>query len=171
MINRFVNDEFARESKASVGVDYAKKQIQHDGIVIECQVWDTAGSERYKAVTQAYYRGVMGALIVYDITKRDSFENCEKWLRELRTHTDSQVVGMLVGNKCDLRHQQHVDVEDAKDFAEDNNLAFIETSARESINVDLAFETILIEVYRIGEQNYQVKAVCVRIYGVYGTYP
>lgn len=62
-------------------------------------------------------------------------------------------------------------MEDAKDFAEDNNLAFIETSARESINVDLAFETILIEVYRIGEQNYQVKAVCVRIYGVYGTYP
>jgi len=149
LLSRFAKDEFSNSSKATVGCDYSTKQIQHDGQTIEAQVWDTAGQERYKAVTTAYYRGVMGALIVYDITKRESFENCEKWLRELRTHTDQTVVAMLVGNKCDLRHQQHVDVEDAKDFAEDNNLAFIETSARDSTNVDLAFETILIEVYRI----------------------
>ena len=87
---------------------------------------------------------------MYDITKRDSFENCERWLKELRTHGDAQVVAMLVGNKGDLKHLQAVDVEDAKDFAEDNNLAFIETSALDGQNVDLAFETLLIEIYRIG---------------------
>ena len=94
-----------------------------------------------------------GALLVYDITKRDSFENCERWLKELRTHGAAQVVAMLVGNKGDLKHLQAVDVEDAKDFAEDNNLAFIETSALDGQNVDLAFETLLIEIYRIVRKN------------------
>jgi len=149
LLSRFAKDEFSTTSKATVGCEYMCKQIQHDGQTIEAQVWDTAGQERYKAVTQAFFRGCMGALIIYDITKRDSFENCHKWLKELRTHTDQSVVAMLVGNKIDLRHQQAVHVDDAKDFAEDNNLAFIETSARDATNVDLAFETILIEIYRI----------------------
>ena len=116
-------------------------------------MWDTAGQERYRAITAAYYRGAIGALLVYDITKRESFENCERWLRELRAHADPSIVAMLVGNKCDLRHLKAVDVEDAKDFAEDNNLAFIETSALDATNVDLAFETILIEIYRIVRKN------------------
>ena len=86
---------------------------------------------------------------MYDITTRDSFENCEHWLRELRTHADPSIVVMLVGNKCDLKHLQAVLTDDAKSFAEQNNLAFIETSALDATNVDLAFETILIEIYRI----------------------
>ena len=153
LMNRFTKDEFSSSNKLTVGIDFSTRQIEHDNLTIEAQVWDTAGQERYKAVTAAYYRGAMGVLLVYDITKRVSFENCEQWLRELRTHTDPSIVAMLVGNKCDLRHQQQVDVEDAKDFAEDNNLAFIETSARDATNVDLAFETILIEIYRIVRKN------------------
>jgi len=153
LLSRFAKGEFSKESKSTIGVEFSTRQIEHDGLTIEAQVWDTAGQERYKAVTSAYYRGALGALIVYDITKRDSFENCEHWLRELRTHADPSIVAMLVGNKCDLRHQQAVDVEDAKDFAEDNNLAFIETSAKDATNVDLAFETILIEIYRIVRKN------------------
>ena len=132
---------------------FTTKQIEHEGRTIEAQVWDTAGQERYRAITAAYYRGAIGALLVYDITKRDTFQNCERWLRDLRQHAEPSIVCMLVGNKCDLRHQQQVDVEDAKDFAEDNNLAFIETSAMESTNVSLAFETILIEIYRIVRKN------------------
>uniref|UniRef100_A0A6T8BQC4 Ras-related protein Rab-11A n=1 Tax=Prymnesium polylepis TaxID=72548 RepID=A0A6T8BQC4_9EUKA len=153
LLSRFTKGEFSKENKPTIGVEFSTRQIEHDGLTIEAQVWDTAGQERYKAVTAAYYRGALGALIVYDITKRDSFENCEHWLRELRTHADPSIVAMLVGNKCDLRHQQAVDVEDAKDFAEDNNLAFIETSAKDATNVDLAFETILIEIYRIVRKN------------------
>ena len=149
LLSRFTNDEFDLDSKSTIGVEFSTRQIEHDGKTIEAQVWDTAGQERYRAITAAYYRGAVGALLVYDITKRDSFENCERWLKELRTHGDAQVVAMLVGNKGDLKHLQAVDVEDAKDFAEDNNLAFIETSALDATNVDLAFETILIEIYRI----------------------
>lgn len=91
----------------------------------------------------------MGALLVYDISKRLTFENVERWLKELRTHADPSIVVMLVGNKCDLKHLQAVLTDDAKSFAEQNNLAFIETSAMDATNVDVAFETILIEIYRI----------------------
>lgn len=153
LLSRFTKDEFSKDSKSTIGVEFATRQIQHDGKTIEAQVWDTAGQERYRAITAAYYRGAIGALLVYDITKRESFENCERWLRELRAHADPSIVAMLVGNKCDLRHMKQVDVEDAKDFAEDNNLAFIETSALDATNVDLAFETILIEIYRIVRKN------------------
>ena len=149
----FTRNEFSLDSKSTIGVEFSTRQIEHDGKTIEAQVWDTAGQERYRAITAAYYRGAVGALLVYDITRRDSFENCERWLRELRSHADASIVAMLVGNKCDQRRQQAVDVEDAKDFAEDNNLAFIETSAKDATNVDLAFETILIEIYRIVRKN------------------
>jgi len=153
LLSRFTKDNFEVDSKSTVGVEFGTRQISHDGKTIEAHVWDTAGQEQYKAITAAYYRGAVGALLVYDITRRDSFENCERWLRELRTNADAAIVAMLVGNKCDLKHMQAVDVEDAKDFAEDNNLAFIETSAFEGTNVDLAFETILIEIYRIVRKN------------------
>ena len=76
--------------------------------------WDTAGQERYRAITSAYYRGAVGALLVYDITKQVTFENVERWLKELRDHADSNIVIMLVGNKCDLRHLRSVQTEDAK---------------------------------------------------------
>ena len=153
LLSRFTRNEFHLDSKSTIGVEFATRSIQHDGKIIKAQIWDTAGQERYRAITSAYYRGAVGALLVYDITKRDSFENCERWLKELRTHGDAQVVAMLVGNKGDLKHLQAVDVEDAKDFAEDNNLAFIETSALDGQNVDLAFETLLIEIYRIVRKN------------------
>ena len=153
LLSRFTRNEFNLESKSTIGVEFATRTVSMEGKTIKAQIWDTAGQERYRAITSAYYRGAVGALLVYDITKRDSFENCERWLKELRTHGDAQVVAMLVGNKGDLKHLQAVDVEDAKDFAEDNNLAFIETSALDGQNVDLAFETLLIEIYRIVRKN------------------
>jgi len=149
LLSRFTRNEFHLDSKSTIGVEFATRSIQHDGKIIKAQIWDTAGQERYRAITSAYYRGAVGALLVYDISKRLTFENVERWLKELRTHADPSIVVMLVGNKCDLKHLQAVLTDDAKTFAEQNNLAFIETSALDSTNVDIAFETILIEIYRI----------------------
>ena len=228
LLSRFTRNEFHLDSKSTIGVEFATRSIQHDGKIIKAQIWDTAGQERYRAITSAYYRGAVGALLVYDISKRLTFENVERWLKELRcaapaadtqrarrarclslaaprarararappiarrpaclcranshdaaaqpraagpglpppgplcaglaadasaaprrTHADPSIVVMLVGNKCDLKHLQACATEDAKAFAEQNNLAFIETSALDATNVDLAFETILIEIYRI----------------------
>jgi len=103
LLSRFTRNEFHLDSKSTIGVEFATRSIQHDGKVIKAQIWDTAGQERYRAITSAYYRGAVGALLVYDISKRLTFENVERWLKELRTHADPSIVVMLVGNKCVLR--------------------------------------------------------------------
>ena len=77
---------------------------QIDGKTVKAQIWDTAGQERYRAITSAYYRGAVGALLVYDITKKQTFDNVQRWLRELRDHADANIVVMMVGNKSDLNH-------------------------------------------------------------------
>ena len=91
----------------------------------------------------SYYRGAVGALLVYDIAKHLTYENVDRWLRELRDHADANIVIMLVGNKSDLRHLRAVPTEEAKSFAESNQLSFIETSALDSTNVETAFHNIL----------------------------
>lgn len=105
----------------SIIIPFQKKMcsrsIQVDNKTIKAQIWDTAGQERYRAITSAYYRGAVGALLVYDIAKHITYENTEKWLRELRDHADGNIVIMLVGNKSDLRHLRAVPTDEAKSFA------------------------------------------------------
>jgi Ras-related protein Rab-11A len=149
LLSRFTRNEFNLESKTTIGVEFATKSIQVDGKTIKAQIWDTAGQERYRAITSAYYRGAVGALLVYDISKHVTFENVERWLKELRDHAEPNIVVMLVGNKSDLRHRRAVPTEDAMLFAENNNLAFIETSALDATGVEEAFRQILSEIYRL----------------------
>ncbi|KAL6199059.1 hypothetical protein ACLB2K_028846 [Fragaria x ananassa] len=104
---------------------------------------------RYRAITSAYYRGAVGALLVYDVTRHATFENVDRWLKELRNHTDSNIVVMLVGNKSDLRHLVAVSTEDGKSYAEKESLYFMETSALEAVNVENAFAEVLTQIYHI----------------------
>lgn len=113
-------------------------------------LWVIKGQERYRAITSAYYRGAVGALLVYDISQHKTHESVERWLKELRDHADSSIVIMQVGNKCDLKHLRAVPTDEAKEFASipllklaANNLSFIETSALDGENVENAFQTIL----------------------------
>jgi len=149
LLSRFTRNEFCLESKSTIGVEFATRSIQVDGKTIKAQIWDTAGQERYRAITSAYYRGAVGALLVYDITKTVTFENVERWLKELRDHADSNIVIMLVGNKSDLRHLRAVSTEEAQAFCEKESLSLIETSALESTNVEKAFHLILQDIYHI----------------------
>jgi small GTP-binding protein len=112
-------------------------------VVAHAVVRFAAGEERYRAITSAYYRGAVGALLVYDIAKRVTYENVERWLKQVRDHADHNIVIMLVGNKSDLRHSRPVPTEAAKQFAEKHGMSFIETSALDSTNVEQAFQTIL----------------------------
>lgn len=91
----------------------------------------------------------MGALIVYDITRKVTFDNIERWLKELREHTDQNIVIMLVGNKADLGHLRAVTTDEAKAFSERENVFFMETSALESLNVEKAFTEVLTQIYRV----------------------
>ncbi|XP_057495070.1 ras-related protein RABA1d-like [Actinidia eriantha] len=149
LLSRFTRNEFSLESKSTIGVEFATRSLTVDGKVIKAQIWDTAGQERYRAITSAYYRGAVGALLVYDVTRHSTFENVERWLRELRDHTDPNIVVMLIGNKSDLCHLVAVSTEDGKSFAERESLFFMETSALEATNVDNAFAEVLTQIYRI----------------------
>nr|AVV64041.1 Ras-related protein Rab-11B [Anisakis simplex] len=149
LLSRFTRNEFNLESKSTIGVEFATRTIQVEDKRVKAQIWDTAGQERYRAITSAYYRGAVGALLVYDIAKHITYENVERWLKELRDHAEQNIVIMLVGNKSDLRHLRAVPTDEAKLFAERNHISFIETSALDSTNVESAFTTILTEIYKI----------------------
>jgi len=149
LLSRFTRNEFNLESKSTIGVEFATRSIQVDNKTVKAQIWDTAGQERYRAITSAYYRGAVGALLVYDIAKHLSYENVERWLKELRDHADPNIVIMLVGNKSDLRHLRAVPTDEAKSYAEKNSLSFIETSALDSTNVEAAFTNILTAIYKV----------------------
>uniref|UniRef100_A0A8C7YBN9 small monomeric GTPase n=1 Tax=Oryzias sinensis TaxID=183150 RepID=A0A8C7YBN9_9TELE len=152
LLSRFTRNEFNLESKSTIGVEVATRSIQVEGKTVKAQIWDTAGQERYRAITSAYYRGAVGALLVYDIAKHLTYENAERWLKELQDHADSNIVIMLVGNKSDLRHLRAVPTDEARAFAEKHGLSFLETSALDSSNVELAFQTILTAIYNIVSQ-------------------
>ncbi|MFS7895951.1 putative small GTP-binding protein [Helianthus anomalus] len=148
LLSRFSTNKFSLDFKSTIGVDYATRRIQLGGQIIKGQIWDSAGQERYRAMTSPYSRGALGALIVYDITRKVTFENVERWLRELRDHTDQTIVVMLAGNKADLAHLRAVPTDEAKAFAEREHMFFMETSALKAINVEKAFTQLLSRIYQ-----------------------
>lgn len=147
LLSRFTRNEFKLDTRSTIGVEFATRTIEVDGKKIKAQVWDTAGQERYRAITSAYYRGSVGALIVYDISKSESYENVSKWLKELKENADENIVIELVGNKSDLDHLRAVPTDEAKHFASENQLLFTEASALDSTNVDLSFQQLLKSIY------------------------
>ncbi|XP_021814954.1 ras-related protein RABA3 [Prunus avium] len=149
ILSRFTKNEFCFDSKSTIGVEFQTRTVTIKGKLIKAQIWDTAGQERYRAVTSAYYRGALGAMLVYDITKRQTFDHVARWVEELRAHADSSIVIMLVGNKADLGEQRDVPTEDAVEFAEDQGLFFSETSAFSGENVDTAFFSVLEKIYGV----------------------
>lgn len=149
LLSRFTRDEFNLESRSTIGVEFATRTLEIDGKRVKAQIWDTAGQERYRAITSAYYRGAVGALIVYDISKTESYESVSRWLKELREHADANIIIELVGNKSDLDHLRAVPTEEAKNFATENNLLFTEASALSADNVDLSFHQLLKNIYEM----------------------
>nr|XP_043631331.1 ras-related protein RABA5c-like [Erigeron canadensis] len=147
LLTRYARNEFNPHSKATIGVEFQTQTMEIDGKEVKAQIWDTAGQERFRAVTSAYYRGAVGALVVYDISRSTTFESVTRWLEELKTHSDTTVARMLVGNKCDLENIRAVSVDDGKNLAEKEGLFFMETSALDSTNVKTAFEMVIREIY------------------------
>ncbi|RWW10994.1 hypothetical protein BHE74_00050299 [Ensete ventricosum] len=155
LLARFARNEFYPNSKSTIGVEFQTQKLSIDGKEIKAQIWDTAGQERFKAVTSAYYRGAVGALVVYDISRRQTFDSVGRWLNELHSkyhvysYSDMNVVTILVGNKTDLKDVREVTTAEGKALAEAQGLFFIETSALDSSNVGAAFQTVVKEIYHI----------------------
>ncbi|XP_008785540.1 ras-related protein RABA5a-like [Phoenix dactylifera] len=149
LLARYARNEFYPNSKSTIGVEFQTQKMDIDGKAVKAQIWDTAGQERFRAVTSAYYRGAVGALLVYDISRRQTFDSVGRWLNELQTHSDMNVVTILVGNKTDLKDAREVTTAEGKALAEAQGLFFMETSALDSSNVAAAFQTVVKEIYNI----------------------
>eukprot|EP00831_Metopus_contortus_P026752 TRINITY_DN2267_c0_g2_i5.p1 TRINITY_DN2267_c0_g2~~TRINITY_DN2267_c0_g2_i5.p1 ORF type:complete len:154 (-),score=31.28 TRINITY_DN2267_c0_g2_i5:34-495(-) len=115
--------------------------------MVKAQLWDTAGQEKYRAMTAAHYRKALGGMVVYDITKATTYEDAERWIKELRAHSEPNINILLVGNKLDIVQNnpglRQVDKAVAEKYATQNKMLFIETSALDDINVKTAFEKLL----------------------------
>ena len=139
LMNQFVNKKFSNQYKATIGADFLTKEVMVDDRLVTMQIWDTAGQESFRSITRSYYRGAAGALLVYDVTRRDTFEHLASWLEDAKQHANPNMTIMLVGNKADLEHRRAVAKEEGAAFAEEHGLLFLETSAKTSANVEEAF--------------------------------
>ncbi|XP_043944417.1 ras-related protein Rab-19 [Protopterus annectens] len=140
VVQRFKCGNFIEKQQNTIGVDFTVRAMNIEGKKVKLQVWDTAGQERFKTITQSYYRSAHGAIIAYDITSRRTFESLPHWIDEVERYGAANVILMLIGNKCDLTEKREVLFEDACTLAEKHKLlAVLETSAKESQNIEEAF--------------------------------
>eukprot|EP00043_Microstomoeca_roanoka_P011407 m.107440 g.107440 ORF g.107440 m.107440 type:complete len:205 (+) comp15186_c2_seq2:261-875(+) len=136
---RFSDDAFNASFISTIGIDFKIRTIELEDKKIKLQIWDTAGQERFRTITTAYYRGAMGIMIVYDITKKDSFENVKNWIKNIEENASEDVELMLLGNKCDMEEARAVTKEQGEKLALEYGIPFMETSAKANINVEEAF--------------------------------
>ena len=148
IMSKYIKNEFHEDSKATVGVEFGSKQFTVEGHSIKAQIWDTAGQERYKAITSAYYKGAKGAFIVFDVTRKQTFDSVEKWVNDVTAVADKKITIILIGNKCDLEDQRQITKEQGEEKANKLEIAFLETSAYSGENLDKAFDKMMNEVYK-----------------------
>ncbi|EDV23451.1 Ras-related protein Rab-10 [Trichoplax sp. H2] len=136
---RFSDDAFNTTFISTIGIDFKIKTIELQGKKIKLQIWDTAGQERFHTITTSYYRGAMGIMLVYDLTQRKSFENINKWIRNIDEHASKDVEKIILGNKVDEADKREVLKSEAEELARIHSIRFMETSAKTNINIDAAF--------------------------------
>jgi len=148
-ITRFCYNQFSLEPKVTVGVEYATKEIKAYDDRITLHIWDTCGQENFRSISSTFYKGAVAALIMFDLTRRQTFENLEKWIKDVKDSSEENVAIMIVGNKSDLVNLREIRTEEGVSFAESKNAAYIETSALDSSNIEAAFKHISTVVYNI----------------------
>ena len=149
IVVRFVDDTFSGQMAPTIGVEYKSKIFEVYGNRVKATIWDTAGAERYRTITSNYYRGSHAIIFVYDVTERNSFENIEKfWLKEVKEYfpNPQEIIMLLVGNKIDNIYNRKVTEEEGEELARKHGMMFIETSAKEKIGVNEAFEEVVNKV-------------------------
>eukprot|EP00659_Diplonema_papillatum_P002025 gene2025-biopygen1991 len=139
LLHQFTDKKFLTDSPHTIGVEFGTRVVDVGDKTIKLQIWDTAGQERFRAVTRSYYRGAAGAILVYDITRRQTFNHITSWLQDARDLTNPQTVMMLIGNKQDMDQSREVSFEEAQKFATEHGLLFHECSAKTGLNVEEAF--------------------------------
>ncbi|KAF5742819.1 ras-related protein RABB1c-like [Tripterygium wilfordii] len=148
LLLQFTDKRFQPVHDLTIGVEFGARMITIDNKPIKLQIWDTAGQESFRSITRSYYRGAAGALLVYDITRRETFNHLASWLEDARQHANSNMTIMLIGNKCDLAHRRAVSTEEGEQFAKEHGLIFMEASAKTAQNVEEAFIKTAATIYK-----------------------
>ncbi|XP_039265643.2 ras-related protein Rab-10-like [Styela clava] len=143
ILRRYTENAFSPSFVATIGIDFKMKMAEIGEHLIKLQIWDTAGQEKFRSITTAYYRGAKGICIVYDITDTKSFERVNMWVKNIRMWAGDETECMILGNKCDQEDLRQVTKRDGENIAREYNMSFMETSAKNDINVDEAFHHIL----------------------------
>jgi small GTP-binding protein len=152
LLKRLIEDQFIPETPATVGVEYVTTTLEIDGQSIKLQIWDTAGQEKFRSIAKSYFRHAVGAILVFDITDRRSFDDLTIWLNDVHQLCDPNAAVTLIGNKLDLTNQRAVTTADAQVFAANHQLTYLETSARAGDNVTEAFQRAAKKVYDLAEE-------------------
>jgi len=147
LLLQFTDKRFQPVHDLTIGVEFGARMITIDNRQIKLQIWDTAGQESFRSITRSYYRGAAGALLVYDITRRETFNHLTRWLEEARQNSNSNMAIMLIGNKSDLEHRRAVSTKEGEQFAQEHGLIFLETSAKTAANVEEAFIKTAEKIY------------------------
>lgn len=142
LVIRFVKGQFLEFQESTIGAAFFSSTLSVNNATVKFEIWDTAGQERYHSLAPMYYRGAAAAIIVYDITSSDSFARGKKWVQELQKQGNPNMVMALAGNKADLEDRRNVPAEEARLYAEENGLFFMETSAKTAVNVNDIFYEI-----------------------------
>lgn len=142
IILRFMYDSFDPNYQATIGIDFLSKTMYVDDSVVRLQLWDTAGQERFRSLIPSYIKDSSFAIVVYDITSKQSFDTVQKWVEDARALRGSEVQIMLVGNKADLAEKREVPMEDAQKLSEELNVMFIEVSAKAGVNIKQLFRNL-----------------------------
>ena len=138
----YISNKFDESSISTVGVDYMDKIIDYNKFKIKLQIWDTSGEEKFRTITKNFYRNADGLLVVFDLTKKESYDHIRSWINEAKENND-KLKTILIGNKLDLKDERIVAIDVAKQFAEKNNLKYIETSAKDGTNINESFQAII----------------------------
>ncbi|KAJ1532627.1 Ras- protein Rab-4A, partial [Nowakowskiella sp. JEL0078] len=138
---RFTNREFMPNTETTIGIEFGSHIVSVGSKQVKLQIWDTAGQESFRSISRAYYRGAIGCLLVFDITRRETFTHLVSWLEDVKQH-GNEIRIALVANKCDLSSKRQVSQEEGESFAKRNGLLYVETSAKTGDNVDGAFESL-----------------------------
>ncbi|KAJ3381032.1 Ras- protein Rab-2A [Lobulomyces angularis] len=146
LLLRFTNQEYTA-TETTIGIEFGSSIVDLRNKRIKLQIWDTAGQESFRSISRAYYRGAIGCLLVYDITRRESFMHVKNWLEDVMTHGHEEIKIILVANKSDLDSVRQVSTEEGADFAKKHNMIYLETSARQGQNVDQAFTKLAENIF------------------------
>ena len=161
LLMRYMDNTFTEMHLSTIGIDSKVKFVNlKEGLDAKIQIWDTAGQERYKTIAKSYIKGANGILLVYDVTQRTSFEGIKNWVKQIKDQVSSRVSVVLVGNKIDLVDKREVKTEEGEELGKEYNYQFFETTAKDGININEAFEALIktiAEKYSYKPVNYGYK--------------